>query len=253
MNQCINLVGMGAGRFLSREAICPDEPGRLSLKSLRRCREIRASGAVVVGATTALMFSVPVAAALRNLVEQVSSPTTSLPFAQVTGSQSTTAKHLGSVSIGLNGNAPRRSAAARRPPTAVPRRRSRARCRRRTTTPAGRAWPTTSPWSTAPSTATAPTAWTRRRALTPGPPVRGRHRLDRHRAMVQVHRQRRHRRHLHGQPAAGLTQRGHRRPAHRQRLRHQPVREHQRPRHRRLASLDHRHRRPSPSPPGSRP
>jgi hypothetical protein len=36
----------------------------------------------------------------------VSSPTTSLPFAQVTGSQSTTAKHLGSVSIGLNGNAP---------------------------------------------------------------------------------------------------------------------------------------------------
>src|SRR6202041_1447827 len=40
------------------------------------------------------------------LVEQVSSPTTSLPFAQVTGSQSTAAKHLGSVSIGLNGNAP---------------------------------------------------------------------------------------------------------------------------------------------------
>ena len=63
-------------------------------------------GAVVVGATTASTFSVPVTAGSTYLVEQVSSPTTSLPFAQVTGSQSTTAKHLGSVSIGLNGNAP---------------------------------------------------------------------------------------------------------------------------------------------------
>ena len=63
-------------------------------------------GAVVVGATTAATFSVPVTAGSSYLVEQVSSPTTSLPFAQVTGSQSATAKHLGSVSIGLNGNAP---------------------------------------------------------------------------------------------------------------------------------------------------
>jgi hypothetical protein len=64
------------------------------------------SGAVVVGATTASTFSVPVTAGSTYLVEQVSSPTTSLPFAQVTGSQALTAKHLGSVSIGLNGNAP---------------------------------------------------------------------------------------------------------------------------------------------------
>ena len=64
------------------------------------------SGAVVVGATTASTFSVPVTAGSSYLVEQVSSPTTSLPFAQVTGSQSATAKHLGGVSIGLNGNAP---------------------------------------------------------------------------------------------------------------------------------------------------
>ncbi len=64
------------------------------------------SGAVVVGATTASTFSVAVTAGSSYLVEQVSSPTTSLPFAQVTGSQSTAAKHLGSVSIGLNGNAP---------------------------------------------------------------------------------------------------------------------------------------------------
>jgi Carbohydrate binding module (family 6)/Ricin-type beta-trefoil lectin domain len=64
------------------------------------------SGAAVVGATTASTFSVPVTAGTAYLIEQVSSPTTSLPFAQVTGSEATTAKHLGSVSIGLNGNAP---------------------------------------------------------------------------------------------------------------------------------------------------
>ena len=64
------------------------------------------SGAVVVAATTAPTFSVPVTAGSSYLVEQPSSPTTSLPFAQVTGSQATTAKHLGNVSIGLNGNAP---------------------------------------------------------------------------------------------------------------------------------------------------
>jgi len=60
------------------------------------------SGAVVVGATTASTFSVPVTAGSNYLVEQVSTPTTSQPFAQVTGSQATTAKHLGSVSIGLS-------------------------------------------------------------------------------------------------------------------------------------------------------
>jgi hypothetical protein len=64
------------------------------------------SGAVVVGATTASTFSVPVTAGSSYLVEQPSSPTTSLPFAQVTGSQATTAKHLGSAAIGLDGNAP---------------------------------------------------------------------------------------------------------------------------------------------------
>ena len=67
------------------------------------------------------------------------------------------------------------------------------------------------------------------------------------RTVVQVHRQRRDRRHLHGRPASGRAQRGHRRPAHRQRLRHEPERERQRPGHRRLPGLDHgqRHRHPA--------
>ena len=127
------------------------------------------SGAVVVGATTASTFSVPVTAGSSYLVEQPSSLTTSLPFAQVTGSQATTAKHLGSVSIGLNGNAP--------PPAEGPyggtRRRFPGRCRRPTTTPAGRGWRTTSPRSTATAPPTAPTVWTWSPAPTPGRPGAG--------------------------------------------------------------------------------
>ncbi|NUQ98993.1 MAG: hypothetical protein HOY79_21370 [Streptomyces sp.] len=65
-----------------------------------------ATGAVVVSPATAATLSVPVTAGQTYLVEQVSNPTTSLPFAQVTGTRAMSAKHLGSVSIGLDGNAP---------------------------------------------------------------------------------------------------------------------------------------------------
>jgi hypothetical protein len=60
------------------------------------------TGAVVVSPTTSATFSVPVSAGSSYLIEQPSSPTTSLPFAQVTGTQATAAKHLGSVQIGLD-------------------------------------------------------------------------------------------------------------------------------------------------------
>ena len=60
------------------------------------------TGAVVVSATTSATFSVPVTAGSSYLIEQPSSPTTSLPFAQVTGTQATAAKHLGNVQIGLD-------------------------------------------------------------------------------------------------------------------------------------------------------
>ena len=65
--------------------------------------------------------------------------------------------------------------------------------------------------------------------------------------MVQVHRQRRHGRHLHGEPAAGRADRGDRRAAHRQQLGRQPQRQRHRARHRRLPDLDHRrgHRHPA--------
>lgn len=60
------------------------------------------TGAVVVAPTSSSTFSVPVTAGQSYLIEQPSSPTTSLPFAQVTGTRATAAKHLGKQQIGLD-------------------------------------------------------------------------------------------------------------------------------------------------------
>jgi hypothetical protein len=59
------------------------------------------TGAVVVRPTKAGTFTVKVKAGSSYLVEQPSSLTTSLPFAQVTGTKATSARHLGPVQIGL--------------------------------------------------------------------------------------------------------------------------------------------------------
>ncbi|HEX3782078.1 MAG TPA: hypothetical protein VHX38_20630 [Pseudonocardiaceae bacterium] len=60
------------------------------------------SGAVVVSPTTDATFGVPVTAGSSYLIEQPGNPTTSLPYAQVTGTQATSAKHLGGEQIGLD-------------------------------------------------------------------------------------------------------------------------------------------------------
>ncbi|WP_103885020.1 fascin domain-containing protein [Actinacidiphila yanglinensis] len=60
------------------------------------------SNAVVVPSTTASTISVPVTSGQSYLVEEVGSPTTSLPYAQVSGTPATAAKHLGNVQIGLD-------------------------------------------------------------------------------------------------------------------------------------------------------
>ena len=57
---------------------------------------------VIVAPTSASQFSIPVSQGSSYLVEPVSALTSSLPFAQVTGTQATAAKHLGSVQIGLD-------------------------------------------------------------------------------------------------------------------------------------------------------
>jgi hypothetical protein len=61
------------------------------------------TGAVVVSPTTNATFGVAVTAGSSYLIEQPGNPTTSLPYAQVTGTQATSAKHLGSEQIGLDG------------------------------------------------------------------------------------------------------------------------------------------------------
>jgi hypothetical protein len=61
-----------------------------------------ATGATVVPPTTAATLAVPVTAGSSYLVELVSAPTTSLPFAQLTGTQASAAKHLGPMQIGLD-------------------------------------------------------------------------------------------------------------------------------------------------------
>jgi len=66
-------------------------------------RVMSPSSATSVAAATSATFSVPVTAGSSYLIEQPSSLTTSLPFAQVTGVQATVAKHLGNVQIGLDG------------------------------------------------------------------------------------------------------------------------------------------------------
>ncbi|MDX6395534.1 MAG: trimeric autotransporter adhesin [Streptosporangiaceae bacterium] len=60
------------------------------------------SRAIVLAPTTASTFTLNVRAGRSYLVEQVSDPTTALPFAQVTGAAATSARHLGGVRIGLD-------------------------------------------------------------------------------------------------------------------------------------------------------
>ncbi|MFC4036635.1 hypothetical protein ACFO3J_35135 [Streptomyces polygonati] len=60
------------------------------------------SNAVVVSPTTAASISVPVTSGTSYLVERTGSLTTALPYAQVTGTPATTARHLGNVQIGLD-------------------------------------------------------------------------------------------------------------------------------------------------------
>jgi hypothetical protein len=66
----------------------------------------------VVAPTTAATFTINTTSGHNYLIEQASSPFTNLPFAQVTGSPATAAKHLGPVSIGTNGTTTYASLAA---------------------------------------------------------------------------------------------------------------------------------------------
>ncbi|HZC51757.1 MAG TPA: sugar-binding protein, partial [Mycobacterium sp.] len=60
------------------------------------------TGATVVGPTSATVLTLNAQAGSSYLVEQPDAPTTALPFAPVTGTPATAAKHLGKVQIGLD-------------------------------------------------------------------------------------------------------------------------------------------------------
>ncbi|CAG7647484.1 Ig-like domain-containing protein [Actinacidiphila bryophytorum] len=60
------------------------------------------NGHVVVSASTAALLDVPVKAGTSYLVQQAAAPTTALPFAKVTGTAPTAARHLGGVKLGLD-------------------------------------------------------------------------------------------------------------------------------------------------------
>jgi hypothetical protein len=96
------------GGVLATAAIEAGSSGTMSVRnpwSGQQAQVVNGStGAVVVAATSAATLSVPVTAGQSYLLEQPGSPTTSLPFAQVTGSPARAYRQLGSVSIGLGGN-----------------------------------------------------------------------------------------------------------------------------------------------------
>jgi hypothetical protein len=60
------------------------------------------TGATVLGSQSNATFTIPAQTGKSYLVELTASPTTSLPFAAVSGSPATTAKHLGPATIGLD-------------------------------------------------------------------------------------------------------------------------------------------------------
>jgi hypothetical protein len=63
---------------------------------------IDGTGATVVGAQSNATFTIPAQTGRSYLVQRTASPTTALPFAAVTGPPATAARHLNSVSIGLD-------------------------------------------------------------------------------------------------------------------------------------------------------
>jgi hypothetical protein len=94
------------GGTIATAAIQAGTTGTMSVRSPWSGQSVEvvngSTGAVVVSPTTAATLSVPVTAGSSYLVEQASSQTTSLPFAQLSGTRATTYKTLGGkVQIGL--------------------------------------------------------------------------------------------------------------------------------------------------------
>ena len=60
------------------------------------------TGATVMSAQTSATFTIPVVSGRTYLVQRTSSPTTALPFAALTGTPASTARHLGVATLGID-------------------------------------------------------------------------------------------------------------------------------------------------------
>jgi hypothetical protein len=95
------------GGQLVTAAIQAGTSGRLTVKSPwpgQPVQVVSGTGAhqVVASTSTSDTFTFPATAGQSYLIEQAGSPTTTLPFAPVTGTPATAAKHLGKVQIGID-------------------------------------------------------------------------------------------------------------------------------------------------------
>jgi beta-glucosidase len=95
------------GGQLVTAAIEAGTSGRLTVKSPwpgQPVQVVSGTGAhqVVASTSTSDTFTFPATAGQSYLIEQPGSPTTTLPFAPVTGTPATAAKHLGKVQIGID-------------------------------------------------------------------------------------------------------------------------------------------------------
>ena len=96
-----------SGGSVGTVAIAAGYTGTLTMRSPwpgQSVTVINGSGATVVGAQSNSTFAIPVQSGQSYLVQLTNAPTTSLPFAAVTGTPASTARHLSSVSIGIDGN-----------------------------------------------------------------------------------------------------------------------------------------------------
>jgi hypothetical protein len=90
----------------STVAIAAGATGNIAMRSPwpgQSVTVVNGSGATVLGPQSNATFTIPVQAGQGYLVEPTAAPTTALPFASVSGSPAAAARHLGAVSIGLDG------------------------------------------------------------------------------------------------------------------------------------------------------
>jgi hypothetical protein len=95
-----------SGGTVGTIAIASGATGSITMRSPwpgQNVTVVNGIGTTVVSPQGNPTFTIPVQAGQAYLVERSDAPTTALPFASVSGSPATAARHLGAVSIGLDG------------------------------------------------------------------------------------------------------------------------------------------------------